>query len=316
MKLLKPAKGLTNRGEKNALPAAITKRGSKQTYYTFRLLLGRQRALDACRSYAYFRWVDDWLDCKNGSMQEKLFFFNRQSQLLEACYRHASPLASCPEEQILIDLVDHDRQPSSGLQIYLRNMMAVMSFDVRRRGRMITQAELNQYSNLLSSAVTELLLYYLDPDDPLPVNGDRYLAVRGAHITHMLRDLLDDIEHGYINLPLETYQGWQLSLEDIHSPRFKMWVLERVRLAQNCFNAGRRYYNQVKSFRCRVAAYAYMARFEWMLQAIERDGYRLRRSYPERKSLRAALWMAWTVIKSALKVSIRYDTDRPLALPD
>lgn len=312
----RPAQGSYARGVNADLPVAITKAGSKQTYYTFRLLLGGQQMQDACRAYAYFRWVDDQLDGKVGTPQEKLAFYKRQSDLLEACYHHESTPAECPEEQMLVDLIANDHEASSGLQFYLRNMMAVMSFDVQRRDRMVTQAELNQYSRLLSAAVTELLFYFLAHDDPAPVNADRYQAVRGAHITHMLRDLMDDLEHGYINLPAELLENRRLSLDDLHSRAFRLWVLERVRLAQNCFYAGRRYFAGVKNFRCRFAAFAYLARFEWILKVIERDGYRLRRTYPERKSLRAALWMARAVIKSALNVSIYRDTDRPLVLPE
>jgi hypothetical protein len=55
---------------------------------------------------------------------------------------------------------------------------------------------------------------------------------------------------------------------------------------------------QVKNLRCRLAGYAYTARFEWMLQAIERDNYRLRSAYPERKSLGAALWIGRSILAS------------------
>ncbi len=58
-------------GENIRLAAEITKAGSKQTYYTFLLLADRDRVQDAFRSYAYFRWLDDLLDCEEGSKQEK-----------------------------------------------------------------------------------------------------------------------------------------------------------------------------------------------------------------------------------------------------
>jgi hypothetical protein len=56
----------------------------------------------------------------------------------------------------------------------------------------------------------------------------------------------------------------------------------------------------VKSPRRRLAGYAYTARFEYVLHLIERDHGRLRREYPERKSLRAGLWMAWSTLASLL----------------
>ncbi len=286
------------RGGNTDLPAEITRLASKQTYYTFRLLVEHDHIQDAFRAYAYFRWVDDQLDCNASQPQEKLTFLNRQQALMEACYRKESPSTVSPEEQMLVDMIASDHEESSGLQSYLRNMMAVMSFDVQRKGRVITLAELTQYSHLLSIAVTELLFYFIGHDDPAPRSTARYQAVLGAHIAHMLRDMLDDIDLGYINVPAETLEKGLVSIEDLNSQSFRMWVLQRVTLAHRCFNLGKKYFARVKSLRCRLAAYAYLARFEWILRAIERDGYRLRRAYPERKSLRAGVWMAWKVMLS------------------
>ena len=55
------------------LAAYITWAASKQTYYTIRFLVDRDRVPDAYRTYAYFRWVDDRLDQeqwrrRNGSL--------------------------------------------------------------------------------------------------------------------------------------------------------------------------------------------------------------------------------------------------------
>ena len=65
----------------------------------------------------------------------------------------------------------------------------------------------------------------------------------------------------------------------------------RVALANAYFRTGLENMVRVKNWRCRLAGFAYIARFEWMANAIERDGYRLRAAYPERKSLKAGLWM-------------------------
>jgi len=51
--------------------------------------------------------------------------------------------------------------------------------------------------------------------------------------------------------------------------------------------------------RCRLAGYAYMARFTGVLDAIEREGYLLRPAYPERTRLRYGLRMAGSVCVSA-----------------
>jgi len=284
------------------LPARITKAGSKQTYYTIRVLMDRDRMQDAFRAYAYFRWVDDLLDNYTGTAEEKRTILNRQCALLEACYKGESPTASCPEEQLLVDLVLNDSEKDSGLQSYLYNMMNVMEFDVERRGRVITQAELSQYTLWLSTAVTEYMFYFIGHRDPPPQSATRYQAVCGAHVVHMLRDMVGDIRLGYFNIPEEVLEAGHISLDHLETQPFRKWVFERVQMAHQYFEAGRKYISQVKNLRCRLAGHAYLTRFEWMLRAIEQDRYCLRAEYAERKRLSAILWMAWRLFTSFLNI--------------
>jgi phytoene/squalene synthetase len=286
------------------LAAAITKAASKQTYYTIRLFVDRERVDDAYRAYGYFRWVDDVLDAEvsigedTGIRSEKITFVNHQKSLLEACYRGEVPDDVCDEEWMLVDLVRHDTEQNSGLKSYLRNMMDVMIFDAHRRGRIISHAELSEYSRMLATAVTEALYYFIGHDNPTPYHDSRYLAVTAAHITHMLRDAIEDVEAGYFNVPREYLQTHGISPEDVESWAYRAWVCQRVELARMYFKAGREYTAKVKSLRCRLAGYAYTARFEWMLHTIERDNYCLRADYPERKSLWTGLWMGWMTLVS------------------
>jgi phytoene/squalene synthetase len=195
-------------------------------------------------------------------------------------------------------LVRNDTEKNSGLQSYLRNMMAVMIFDAERRGQVISQAELSGYSRGLAVAVTEALYYFIGHDDPSPSHESRYLAVTAAHITHMLRDAIEDLEAGYFNIPREYLQTRGIASQDVNSQAYREWVCGRVQLARMYFKAGRECTAQVKNLRCRLAGFAYTARFEWMLRAIERDHYCLRPEYPERKSLRAGLWIGWLTLSS------------------
>lgn len=280
------------------LASSITKAASKQTYYTIRLLADPDRVADAYRAYGYFRWVDDVVDEETVSSVERSAFVDRQKSLLESCYRGEIPDDPCAEEWMLIDLVRHDKEKNSGLQTYLRNMMDVMIFDMRRRGQFISQAELSEYSHKLARAVTEAMYYFIGHDDGSPCHEGRYLAVTAAHIVHMLRDALEDADHGYFNIPREYFTIHGISAEDVKSQAYRDWVCGRVQLAREYFKMGRECTAQVKNFRCRLAGYAYTARFEWMLNAIERDHYCLRYGYPERKSLPAGLWMSWLTLTS------------------
>lgn len=279
---------------------SITKSASKQTYYTIGFLVDRERITDAYRAYAYFRWVDDTLDEGFVSAGKRLAFLARQKALLENCYRGNFPKNTTVEENMLIELVKQDHTKASGLQLYLRNMMQVMDFDASRRGKLISQAELNEYTRWLATAVTEAMHYFIGHHSYSPHDETRYLAVSGAHITHMLRDTFDDLEAGYYNIPREVLEANHIGPRDIHSKAYCAWVKSRVQLARNCFQAGSDYLARVGEQRCQLAGMAYTARFEWILDTIEHEDYCLRPDYSERKSFGAGVRMGLSVLSSVL----------------
>ena len=288
------------------LAPSITKAASKQTYYTIRFLVDRERVADAYRAYAYFRWVDDTLDAESNFAQsgarQRLIFLNRQKSLLEKCYRGESFQNTTPEEQLLAELVRRDCEKNSGLQSYLRNMMHVMEFDAQRRGRLISQPELNEYTHWLATAVTEAMHYFIGHCCRAPHDETRYLAVTAAHITHMLRDTFDDVQAGYYNIPREVLEANHLQPQDIHNQAYRAWIQSRVQSARKCFKAGREYLARVENPRCRLAGFAYTARFEWLLDTIEQENYFLRPEYTERKGLRTGLRMGVSTLSALINV--------------
>ena len=265
--------------------SSITKAASTQTYYTIRFLVDRERVDDAYRAYGYLRWVDDTLDTESGSNLERSVFLERQKSLLEKCYQGESPRDANIQEKMLVELIQHDHEKNSGLQIYLRNMMHVMDFDARRRGKLISQLKLNEYTRWLAVAVMECIHYFIGHDEFAPRDETRYLAVAGAHITHMLRDTFDDMQIGYYNIPREFLKENHIEPQDVQSDAYRTWVKSRVDLAREYFKVGKDYFARVQNPRCRLACFAYIARFEWLLDTMEREGYCLRPEYSERKSL-------------------------------
>jgi hypothetical protein len=284
------------------LAPSITKAASEQTYYTIRYLVDSERIADAYRAYAYFRWVDDCLDAGSASSPERTAFLERQKSLLEQCYRGEEPRDADIHERMLVELVQKDTRKNSGLHCYLRNMMGVMDFDAKRRGRLISNRELNEYTRLLASAVTEAMHYFIGHCCYSPQDEARYLAVTAAHITHMLRDTFDDVQAGYYNIPREVLVANQMLPGDVNRDAYRSWVKNRVQLARSYFKAGRAYLNQVENPRCRLAGFAYAARFEWLLETFEREGYLLRPQYAERKSIGTGLRMILSAFSSMLNV--------------
>lgn len=288
--------------------STITRTASKQTYYTIRFLADRARVEDAYRAYAYFRWVDDILDehldtgpiLINEETYDNKAFLERQKSLLEKCISGETLPDVNIQEKMLVDLVRSDGRKNSGLRAYLSNMMSVMDFDVRRRGRLISQSELNDYTRWLSIAVTECLNYFIGNNASAPHDETRYLAVSAAHITHMLRDTYEDTDAGYFNVPREVLETNHIGVSDVHSPAYRAWVKSRVQLAREYFEAGKDYFRRVHNTRHRLAGFSYMARFEWLLDTIEKEQYILRSEYSERKSIKAGLRIGLSSISSVI----------------
>jgi phytoene/squalene synthetase len=303
--------------------AAITRDASLQSYLTIRWLADRAYRPDAFAIYAYFRWLDDTVDERVTDRDERLAFVARQRHLLARAVDGAGPADLSrdvsPEEALLVGLAGRTgTSPGDGLVLALRSMLDVMEFDARRRGRPVTQDELDAYTRDLAVAVTEALHHCIGHGCGCPHDESRYVAVTGAHVAHMLRDLVEDVAAGYFNLPAELLADGRLGdglladgrlgdgdvpadlWEHLHAPAVRAWVRDRVELARSCFTTGRRYLAEVENARCRLAGHAYVARFEWVLDTIERDGYRLRPAYPERATFRGGLTIAADGARSAL----------------
>jgi phytoene/squalene synthetase len=272
-----------------ALAAVITREASRQTYYTIASLVDRPLVADAYRAYAYFRWVDDVVDQGQLAPGERLAFLTRQQEIMTRCGQGQRPDWLFAEERLVADLVRAHPVDNEGLNVYLNQMMAVMVFDAERQYRLISQAELAEYTRMLATAVTEALHYFIGHHGSSPQDETRYLAVTGAHITHMLRDAVEDTAVGYFNIPNEFLETHGITPTDVNHNAYRLWVQERAQLARRCLAAGRTYLARVENRRCRLAGYAYIGRFELVLDLIEKDAYRLRPAYPQRKSKRAAL---------------------------
>jgi phytoene/squalene synthetase len=279
------------------LAKAITHTSSKQTYITARLLVDEGLVVDCLRAYAYLRWVDDVIDIEARTRQDRITFINRQRELVARLYSGEQPEGLKPEEQLVADLIGPDRRANNGLHSFICNFLRVLEFDAERKGRLISQSELSWYSGCLGKSVTDGIQYFIGNDHTYPDSNERYLAATAAHITHMLRDMKEDLTEGFINIPREYLEACGINYdesrglrpEDLDSPALRVWVWSQVELARSYFRQGKRYLDRLNVLRCKIAGYWYCARFEVVLDTIESDGYTLRDSYDERRKL--ATWL-------------------------
>jgi phytoene/squalene synthetase len=279
-----------------ALAHSITWAGSKQTYYTARLMVDRDLVDDFYRAYAYFRWTDDVIDVSSRSHDERVSFIRRQRALIEGLYRGNQPDGLMPEEKMIADLIGHNEEQNCRLESFVRNMFAIIEFDAYRKGQVISQQELTWYSDCLGKAVVDGLQHFIGNGHPYPATSNRYLAAIAAHIAHLLRDMLLDTGDGFINIPREYLQAHAISPEDVGSPPFRAWVRSRVDQAREFFREGKRYLDDLDVLRCKIVAHWYCARFEGVLDAIEQDRYILRAVYNERHKLPTVLRIVWLAV--------------------
>lgn len=290
------------------LAHAITRNSSTQSYTIACLLADKDLRDDCLRAYAYFRWADDEIDVAAATAAERIAFIQRQKCLVDALYRGERPADLVPEEEMVADLIANDRGDSSGLQSFIRNFITVLEFDAGRKGRLISQAELIWYSHCLGKAVTDAIQYFIGNDQPHPNSPDRYLAATAAHITHMLRDMSDDLAEGFFNVPREWQETHNLNLTannigsvDLNDPSLRAWVRNQVELARADFRVGKRYLDELNVLRCKIAGYWYCARFECVLDVIESDDYVLRPRYDQPGKLSAPLKMGWLALSLTLQ---------------
>jgi phytoene/squalene synthetase len=286
-----------------ALARDITWQGSKQTYYTAKWMVDKDLVSDFFKAYAYFRWVDDVIDVTSRSRKERKSFINRQRKLIEKLYRNERLTDLSLEEEIAVELIQQDRDNEGRLQSFVENMFAIIEFDAHRKDRLISEKELGWYSNSVSKSVTDGLQYFIGNGHPYPVTENRNSAALGAHIAHLLRDMIPDMEDGFINIPQEYLEAKGIQPNEINSEPFRKWVEARVVLARKYFREGKKYLDQLEVLRCKIVGHWYCARFEGVLDAIEQDGFLVRRSYRDRRRLFS--WINIAIL--GLRVAVRHN---------
>jgi phytoene/squalene synthetase len=284
------------------LARSITRQGSKQAFYTARLMVDRDLVDDFLKAYAYFRWMDDVIDITSTSEEERITFTERQKHLIDLLYNREEPDSLTQEEEILADLIKNDRFEQSGLRSFIENMFAIIEFDAHRKGRLISGVELDWYTDRLARSVTDGMQYFIGNGYPYPHTESRLLAAEAAHIIHLLRDMSEDTAEGFINIPKEYLEEHDISPTDFDSEAYLKWVKSRVELSREYFDRGKQYLNSLGVLRCKMVGYWYCARFEGVLDSIENDNYLLRHEYSESRNL--STWLE--IAKLGISVPVRH----------
>lgn len=273
---------------------SITWKASRQAYLTARLFVDRRKVNDFYLAFAYFRWLDDVVDDPKVDEEKRLTFIQQQVDMVAGLFEDQEPEHPSQYEAMIIEFVRSGKGTSKRLKPFVDEMLATIEFDARRRGRLISERELDEYCVRLAASVVDGLQYFIGSKYDYPEDADRLTAATGAQIAHLLQDTYQDLEDGIVNIPRESLEQHGLKPEDIDAPRYREWVQGRVATANEYFRNGKAYFDKLAVLRLRMAGLWYCTRFTSILNAIERDGYLLRPEYIEQRSIKVWLKLFWT----------------------
>ncbi len=275
------------------LAQTITKKSSIQTYYTIKLLFDKPLVNDGYKAYAYFRWIDDQVDVFIKGDQVRHEFIQRQRNIIEATYNQIAISDLTPEEEMIVELIKTEPSRDSRLASYILNLFNIIEFDVYRKGKLITEKELDWYSESLGKSVTDCIAHFIDHDKTYPNTANKYDAATASHVIHMLRDYQEDLADGFMNIPKEYLDENKIQPTDIKNQVLKEWVKMRIEEAKQKFISGREYINQIPSLRSKIAATLYCVRFEWLMTEYEKNNYNLDTKLSHRNNLVSYLRMIY-----------------------
>lgn len=288
------------------LAKSITWTASRQAYLTARLFVDRDKVDDFYLAFAYFRWLDDAVDDPSVNQETRLTLIKRQVELVAKLFQGDSPTAPTPEEDMVVQFVQHGRGTSERLKPFVDNMLSTIKFDAKRRGRLISEAELDEYCVRLAASVVDGLQYFIGSKHQYAESEDRLTAATAAQITHLLRDTFQDLNDGIINIPREYIEENDLDPKNVSSPLYRDWVKQRVELANTYFDEGKRYFDNNAVLRLKMAGLWYCTRFESVLRSIEKNNYLIREDYRERRSINVWLKFGWVGVVATVQQVVRW----------
>ena len=212
-------------------PIGAAQEKCRERYPGFRILLRIPRLIFPNKDtytlcYAYFRWFDDVVDSVRLYPEESKFVIERQKKFLSQLYAQESPEELATEELFLAHLVRFDKTQRKNIRRDLGSLICCLEFDADRRGRIISTRELEQYveRNIISYInISSAILNVMDS-----LKQDLIDISKAGLIIDYLFDLREDMALGYINIPLEDIERYEIDLHALDSHEMQIWMRDKM----------------------------------------------------------------------------------------
>lgn len=200
--------------------------------------------------YSYMRYLDDLVDEPTVSADEAMWILEEQREKILCLYDRRHIIPKTDYDVLLLQFVEYDLQNGSSLKNPLLAMLGSLFFDSNRIGRIMSHAELEEYSETMGSSFLSFMFHFLHK---APSNEGQLKAVaRAACQAYMLRDLREDLKKGYINVDEESIKLFEIDIRDPESNNFRDWIKERVQQLERQLKAFTRILREEQCFRNRL----------------------------------------------------------------
>jgi len=222
--------------------------------------------------YTYLRTVDDYIDTRERTPQEKQRFLRAQRNLIDDLYAGKVLQGS----SMIARIVLYDRCHDNMLRPFIARMMDIFEFDSARQYKNVSEQELLDYSLALGSAYTQLLIRFVEPR--YRVEQENVQLAHACHLSHMLRDFQEDLKLGYINIAKQDIKTYRVD-PNMQDDNFRKWLKDRIAGIREKFKKGKVRLDSIPILRIKIIARLYCFRYEAVLQQIEDADYQLRAAY-------------------------------------
>ncbi|MEW6621298.1 MAG: squalene/phytoene synthase family protein [bacterium] len=226
--------------------------------------------------YFYFRWVDDIADLPNRSYEEKIYFINSQREILLKTYadKELKEKYLIEEEKYIYYLALFDLQNGLRLKNHILGMFSAIEYDIQRENLIPQKKELYKFIEIEVTSYLNTFLFFCKPKGNYSLSSKPYGGIACKQI-HILRDFIEDLYQGWINIPVEDIGDYKIELNYINTPSFRQWVQEKVKFAEDYFLIEKQNLKTVPSLRYKLAVVALFAKYEFILKRIKKNKFYL-----------------------------------------
>ena len=208
----------------------LTRKRSPKAWLTLSFLVPRKRLRYLFLCYAYLRWVDDLIDDKAVSINEKKKNINAQVELVLSFCKEKKSIPQTIQEAFLFHFTSFAINNSKPQLITeLESMLNSMKMDVQRleHNGIFSKSELFDYISLQTGAMFGLVHSFIFPNDDYTGRYEKlgiFFWYAGT-----LRDFKKDLDRGYLNISKEDLIEYKINIDDYtRDENLQIWLKNKV----------------------------------------------------------------------------------------